>query len=358
MAFRELRLVAYEVPTFFRTNMPRGGDVPSPLTQAIAGEVKEAPPDSLSEDLLARVAHLERVLEAARAGLGELPRDTLPVFMVPEFFFRHPERPYLNGEFALWLDALKTWSEKVPEWLLVPGSCWWGAYLSPRASPGLSPVLLVNNTSVLLQGGRVVHSLVNQLPFGADGFQSTGTGCHLPRDGSGALLVGRELYAIWHLLEEVELTWDLRTLSLPFLGARPGILHLGLEVGLDHVNGMLYDELERDAPGVDVHLLTSCGIPRLDFHVAARNGGCLLRCDGAFQEETPRVMAPASEALRVVRRGDRVRDWMEGAEVARVLMRLTTPVDGVGERLAHACRERRIAAPALVLHEGLELLTP
>lgn len=349
MSFSKLLFVAYEVPTFFRTGVTQRQDEPSLLTRAVTDELLDPVPGSLREDLLARAAHLGRVLQFVQTALEPLPEDTLLVFMVPEFFFRHPARPYRSDEFFDWLNVLRGLSEKTPEWLVIPGTCWWSLSAHALASARDGAELMLNNTSIVLRGGRMLHSQINTLPPVVNGSHASGLELYVLRDEHGAIQMGAYLQSIWRLHGRVGLPWN-RPLLLE--EDELGGLRLGLEVGLDHVSGELAEELSPGDLGVDVHLLTSCGIPRLNLHVASRTGGCFLRCDGAFQEEVGSVRALASEAVRVSRRGERV----EETERARVRHRLTEPVDSLGDRLRKSCLERRLMGPAVVIHEPLELL--
>lgn len=96
-------------------------------------------------------ANLQRDL-IVRHVVPAIQGDVLPVFLAPEFFFKWRDGlPYDRATFFNAIEYLKTLSAAFPEVLWIIGTVWWS---EPHA-PG---VVMVHNSALILQGGRVLHS--------------------------------------------------------------------------------------------------------------------------------------------------------------------------------------------------------
>lgn len=92
--------------------------------------LEKAAPKNLLADAEAKVRHLfEHVLHEAdgHAQFTGLEEGVQRVFIAPEFYFTHPDRPYTRSEMMEILDQLKQRSADYPQWLIVAGSIWWSS---------------------------------------------------------------------------------------------------------------------------------------------------------------------------------------------------------------------------------------
>ena len=217
-------------------------------------------------------ANLQRDL-IVRHVVPAIQGDVLPVILAPEFFFKWRDGlPYDRATFFNAIEYLKTLSGAFPEVLWIIGTVWWS---EPHA-PG---EVMVHNSALILQGGRVLHSWQKVRLSGIDGLRQ------------GPERWDRHDPAEAHVL--VDSQTPLFDARLPD-GSQD--IHCGIEICLDHRTlagpppsvGVLrqhYLAAEPDPAqgvGVDLHILTAAGMPLLRENVVARRGGLYLRCDGGY----------------------------------------------------------------------------
>ena len=357
MAFQKLLFASYEVPTFFRSGIPGEKDVPSLLTQAILRQAGPARRHSLPVDMWHRAEHLGRVLEATRASAGPLDPDTLPVFVAPEFFFRHPDRPYTEQEFFELLEALKALSLQAAPWLLVPGTCWWGhPGVPPCSAHGPWPVApLLYNTVLALWRGELLHAYINPCPPYSGGLQLEGPGPALRRSARGAVVL--DAMPPNHRLApppqegHCDSAWLDTSLEPEFQG-----LSFGFETGTGHLAGKLLQSCTRQQRLADVHFLLACGLSVNPLHVATRSGGYVLHCDGRLWEAGVTQMPPLQQAL-FIHRGGGPSAPVDVTLPVPLLRRIEEPADAIGEDLEERCRERGFTCPAVVLYSPVSLIS-
>jgi hypothetical protein len=267
-----------------------------------AGKILRAAHSPGLRDALARAVHMFNVFRKCRAVLlkQDASSNTIPIFMVPEFFFRNGNDPYTKNEFYSLIDYWKVMSRKYPNWLFVPGSVWWG----DRVTAEGRQAMVVHNSVCVVNNGTLVHAYLKQLPSRLDGLLGAESGQFWDGDGTGALEPDNFTDRIRRLTAESmkrrvgpnllkaynDLRVRMRNSRLDSSLFTYGGLQFGIEVCLDHNLEFLKKELE-NRRNLDVHMVVACGMRRYPQNVMARNGGVFLRIDGHIR--------PLSEAIKV-----------------------------------------------------------
>jgi hypothetical protein len=220
----------------------------------------------------------------------QLNKDTLTIFMAPEFYFKYENgKPYSRVTFINQIDYMKAISASFPQVLWVPGTVWW-------SEPHSQDTVVVHNTAAIYHQGQLIRTWQKQRLSTIDGLKA-----------------GPEVWDRW----EVEHARILEETQDPFFQVRHGAdtLRFGVEICLDHLTldkepsygvlRTLYSKRYVQGPGVDVHLLVAAGMTTQAENVVARKGGLFLRCDGGSQAKQRSSCAhvdrsgdPPDEALR------------------------------------------------------------
>ncbi len=248
---------------------------------------------SFLKDALAKSEHLFSSVAAGKARVTGDGADVLKVFMAPEFFFTHPDRPYTKNEAYAILDDLRARSEKYPDWLFLPGTIWFAdrhyqeavrTDIDPKTNQPVTRktfgtdgtakdktkvednyAKVVHNVAPVIMNGRILLTYLKVMPSTVDGLRAYNDTV------KDAEKVAVDLNAGTPVALKAE-TWDRwvdvvkATLSKT---EEHGFFVLngisfGIEVCLDHCYGFLRETYETMFPGgngVDVHLVVACGMP-------------------------------------------------------------------------------------------------
>ncbi|WP_424101157.1 hypothetical protein [Moorena producens] len=278
MAYTHFRYIAYQVPTVGQTV---GGNA---IYGIPAGNITNAPTllgdtGSLSNDARTRVERFIKVMYAAADRIYlEDNAQTLKIFMAPEFYFRpdNVDVSYSMQEYRAIKDVLRnTISEFFPNWLVIPGTIMWKWDQNTVKRPNPLNQDVYFNTSLYIykklfqqSTGKVIEkaqaSVIDGIPTGRHGN---------PQDSGG--LATNELFIGKYQ-------------TLPKKQKHKFVINgiiCGLEICLEHdlyANGLLNSLANSRDPnnGIQLHLLTTGGMPIQPQSVATRPGGYILRTDG------------------------------------------------------------------------------
>jgi hypothetical protein len=275
MPYTHFRAIAYEVPT--ATKPTGGGDVISgwdPGPECAAVLRLPVPASVTNPDARNRLRRLAGVVNFAAEELDWLgdDRNTLKIFVVPEYYFRPPTAPtntYLDLDGWSIIGALDQMfvHKDFRDWLFVCGTVLWNTGSDERART------LYWNTAVHVRGGRLQAAGIveKQVPSDQDGIPLG------PGDDDSDV---KKIMESW---------WNLRQRVFTADG-----LSLGLEVCYDHKIPalkwvvLMWPLSEGGGTAeVGLHVLTAAGMTIRERSVAAKRGGYVLRNDG-FVEGTPR----------------------------------------------------------------------
>ncbi|MFE0460211.1 hypothetical protein ACFW1A_13290 [Kitasatospora sp. NPDC058965] len=328
--YTHFRMLAYEVPTLAwnpdwnclvsawdpGVRSPKVPGIPVPEPAPVPP--KETPGGYLSdsevglpEDAYIRLLRLANVVELTRQHLVGKPAGVLNVFVVPEFYFRPPQKgrtlyrsdtyPF-NSVNPIYQALGSMFSGPAfTDWLFVCGTVLYNNDLASHAPlPGtdgtpLAQVSFFNNAVVAVGGVRDTPFLVEKrVPSHIDGVPE------VVYEGGKALPAGpgnnpalKPFYDDW----KTRKNHIIRTHGVT----------VGVEVCLDHaithavlreiVHDWAREELVPQAHGgVQLHVLTAGGMHIVPESIAARTNGYILRNDGG--DDRP---DKASELRRITR---------------------------------------------------------
>jgi hypothetical protein len=210
--------------------------------------------------------------------------EVLYVLVAPEWYFKKTAGDYGQADVMELLGALKRESLRFRNALLVPGSIFWTV---PKKDGGN----LIYNTVLAACNGELVH-MYHKLTEGGETSGRPGDvyGVDLPVSGAQGTIRWREVLGRVFRVKrrksperEVEVERTTNT-TLFRLGGRL----FGVEVCADHSAGILRGEYERresGGPGVDFHMLVSCGQSVFNNNVYAKKGGFFFQCDGSNEKD-------------------------------------------------------------------------
>lgn len=262
--YSKFRMIAYEVPT----NRP----IP-------AGEMYQAlgrfpiPPRQPHSSIDARI-RLRRLAGVINTAYNHLDRkladdrNTLKIFVVPEFYFRPHmggTRAYTSEEAADLVDGLLAMfrHRDLTDWLFVCGTYVLRNTINP-------PKELFLNSCVVVKGGESLESpttLVQKQFF------------HLTTDGMPVDGFPRSHPRIKAIISHA----NIRSNALMAVDHR----RIGVEICLDHNESVLrkisiLDCMKHGAARqLDLHIVVACGLNLGGDHIAAMPGGYIFRCDGS-----------------------------------------------------------------------------
>ena len=308
MAYQYVQLVAYEAPTKALMGMlPKPSepwDQPGWRTKwtELLRKLGDGKEHDKEENYDAQ-NRIHRFLSVLNWAVESIPHDqidrpavshplqqskTLKVFMAPEFYFRPTDTGYSRDTLFNILECLKLCTHddwRLNDWLIVPGTICSHQVPQPNSAYANEGKPTFLNTACIIEGGinggmTYVHKLgksdQDRVPI------SDAT-----EDPNFKYLLG---------------SWEEQKKRLFTFGG----ITFGLEVCLDHEKRALKETLinwrkkeHNDAPPVDVHLITSCGLDIRQENYAARVGGCVLWCDG-LGDGTPSEPHSAAIELEVL----------------------------------------------------------
>ncbi|MCK4760655.1 MAG: hypothetical protein KAW12_00550 [Candidatus Aminicenantes bacterium] len=301
MPYTHFRYIAYQVPTCAKDKdgntifeiSPQNKNLKKAAVPDLKGDVKK-----LGEDAKARVTRFLAVLKHAHAEVQKIKGDnknTLKIFMAPEFYFRPTGKSQTTGEPAYSYEEYKAIKDVLRKtisegdtfnnWLVVPGTIIWKWTGSTQKRPNPSQLKAYFNTSLYIKGStgsstekaskvleKAWASPVDGLPTGRHGTTHTATA----DKGTSS-----ELYVKYYGQDK------LRKHVFSYGGVR-----LGLEICLEHLLHRLFSNDANNGglltatlpfPGyTDIHLqlLTAGGMPIDKKAIAARLNGYIMRSDG------------------------------------------------------------------------------
>lgn len=318
MPYTHFRYIAYEVPTAVQDkNAVFSGFNPGSPCAAVPRIPVANIPDGA--DAKNRLLRLASVVDKAATWVNQAGgdnRNTLKIFVVPEFYFRPPNSfarrdcPYNTYSYD---EAVQIFDElnhlfvhaDFSDWLIVAGTVMWHWNNTDDEQPGPNPNpnqpdpnglyvpsdptgRVYRNSAVYIRGGRAdsLRIIEKDVPSGIDGVPNP----YAPK---------RDAYDD-HFVKTFE-DWDLQKQHVFEVGE----VRCGLEVCLDHSDEAGHRVLKTvirkwrkrenaAPPALDLHILTAGGMPIEKGSVAAKRNGYILRNDGLSNY-------PFSELRRVSR---------------------------------------------------------
>lgn len=234
----------------------------------------------LQNQIAIQASYLREVIGSQRVD------EVLPVFVAPQFTFTTQDnRPYDRGTVYRVLPYLEQISRTYPHVLWCPGTVWW----RERVLDQRSIQYQVHDTTLLYQGGRLLLSLQKSLMSEIDppGIASPMLWDQAHPDAAGITESRHNPFC------EARIPGSQQAVSVGVEVARMHTASWDPESGSPSPYGALrtrYANGDRQDAGVDIHLLLGAATPLQPGNVAARDGGTVLRVDGA-ESASPRSQA-------------------------------------------------------------------
>jgi hypothetical protein len=313
MPYTHFRMIAYEVPTVTANTLDHKDLKSGWSPGAECKKVARIPvPDDLPDDARIRLRRLACVVDAAwnrHALLFNDNRNTLKIFIVPEFYFRPDKAAIASNSYAdnvanrifQTLNSMFSHTD-FNDWLFVCGTVIWDT-----SNDTFAKTKLYFNTAVVVEGGKTnsIHIVEKKLPSRIDGVPPTFYGPGVEPD-----------------VKLIFNSWSANRYRVFNVSG----LSFGIEVCLDHGIKVLKNVLnkwERNEglpQTIKFHLLTAGGMPIDPDAVAAKKGGYILRNDGHVQ------CTPLSQLKLVPINGNLVNMASESTWAVDVSMQLPVPV--------------------------------
>lgn len=230
----------------------------------------------LDEEFERQVEHFSRVVKHVydhRADYKISKADTtLKIFVAPEFYFRHPhglkngvDHFYDNQLVKLFVvlkERLGFLNKK--HWIVIPGSMIWRFHSKTGQGAVMNSVLLVD-----FGNDSVIHS--DKQKFAVQD--------HVLNDINGA---ANGVVAQHAANYQSSFLYQIHGLSI------------GVEICLDHSNGVLKAKMDAMNERLDIHVLIACGMDLVETKCAAKDIGLVFRCNGnGYNRTQPEAVGPA-----------------------------------------------------------------
>lgn len=330
MAYSKFQFIAYDVPTLLLCP-PGNFDAsrPVPGAEGIKNPDAKARAQRM-RDVAAQAANLHGgVLGGA---------DTLKIFVAPEFYFRQDRYSYrdisiVTNLFSALMSAFQ--EARFNDWLIVPGTVFWTQDAPDPAHDNAAPTSNTTffNTVMVIRGGAPANAALSDLekasktPIVSNGTtnqKSLMSPIDFVLDDNG--LARKWDGAINRNFTPIIGDWNWQKAhAFQVKGIQNGLrsIHFGLEVCLEHAEtyanpqnpavgktankGALRAALDawnqhenEQAPAIDLHIITSCGMDICADHVCARAGGYVLLCDGQGTQKLQKVTSARAGATPAV----------------------------------------------------------